>query len=416
MKKVGDKIVLALIGAGGRGTQVILSLKQCVANVEVKYICDVDTERGGYAIQELSKLQPFAPEKVSDMRHIFDDRSVDAVVITTPEHWHALATIQACESGKDVYVEKNVCLTQGEGSKMIASAERNSCIVQCGTQNRSADYAFAARDYIMSGELGTIVTVKAYCMLPGTREWFLKPDSDTPAGLDWDRWLGPAAEVPYNVSRHKSWMDWWAYSGGASMSGDASHVIDLARMVLGDPGLPRAVYCAGGRVIFDDDRDIPDNQTVVFDFDTYAITLEASSYGEYLTKTPAQIRFSDQFPVWRNNATRIEIYGTKGLMYLGRHGGGWQVFGKDMELLSQMPGYFPDEAHQRNFIDCIRTRRTPNASIRQGVLSASMINLANLSYRSGKRLLHIDPLSGAITGNDEAAALDNRTYRSGYQL
>jgi predicted dehydrogenase len=253
-------------------------------------------------------------------------------------------------------------------------------------------------------------------MLPGTREWILKPDSEVPEGLDWNGWLGPAESVPYNVSRHKAWMDWWAYSGGASMAGDASHVIDLARMALGDPGMPRAVFCAGGRVIFNDKRDIPDNQTVVFDMDKYPISLESSQYGDYMYKTPQEVRFSEQFPEWRNNATRIEIYGTEGLMFLGRHGGGWQVFGKDWELLDQATGYFPDEAHLRNFIESIRTRKKTNAPIEQGVLSASMINLANLSYRSGKKALRIDDETGAITRNDEARALDNRLYREGYTI
>ncbi|MDR1339489.1 MAG: Gfo/Idh/MocA family oxidoreductase [Prevotellaceae bacterium] len=416
MKGANDRVVLALIGAGGRGTQVILSLLQCAKNVEVKYVCDVDNQRGGNAIRELSKLQGYEPSRLADMRKVFDDKDVDAVVVTTPEHWHALATVWACEAKKDVYVEKNVCLTLDEGRKMIEAAGRNSVIIQCGTQNRSAEYASSARDYIASGKLGAIVTVKAYCMLPGTREWILKPDSDIPEGLDWDRWLGPADYVPYNVSRHKAWSDWWAYSGGAAMSGDASHVIDLARMALGDPELPKAVFCAGGRVIFNDKRDIPDNQTVVFDMDKYPISLESSQYGNYMYKTPQEVRFSEKFPEWRNNATRIEIYGTKGLMFLGRHGGGWQVFGKNWELLDQASGYFPDEVHHRNFIECIRSRKTPNASIDQGVLSANMINLANLSYRSGKKIVRIDPETEIIAENEEAARLDKRSYREGFKI
>ena len=416
MQGANDKIVLALIGAGGRGTQVILGMKRCAEVVEVKYVCDVDNERGGSVISELGKSQGYEPKREADMRRIFDDRDVDAVVITTPEHWHAPATIWACQAGKDVYVEKNVCLSSEEGLKMIATAARYKRIVQCGTQNRSADYAFSAREYIASGRLGAIVTVKAYCMLPGTREWILKPDSPVPEGLDWDRWLGPAEQAPYNVSRHRAWSDWWAYSGGAAMSGDASHVIDLARRALGDPPLPNAVYCAGGRVIFNDKRDIPDNQTVIFDMETYPVSLESSQYGNYMYKTPQEVRFSEKFPEWRNNATRIEIYGTEGVMFLGRHGGGWQVFGQDWNLSAQATGYFPDEAHHRNFIDCIRSRKTPNAPVEQGVLSAAMINLANLSYRSGKRLVGIDPQTGAITDNPEAAALDKRTYRTGYEL
>ena len=415
MKGANDQVVLALIGAGGRGTQLILGMQQCDANVKVKYICDVDAARGGGVVDELKKLQGFAPQKVADMRTVFDDKDVNAVVIATPEHWHALATIWACRAGKDVYVEKNVCLSLDEGRKMIKEAIDHKVVVQCGTQNRSGDYAISARDYLAAGELGAIVTVKAYCMLPGTREWIMKPDSPVPEGLDWGAWLGPADLVPYNVSRHKAWYDWWAYSGGQHMSGDASHVIDLARMALGDP-VPRSVYCAGGRVIFNDKREIPDNQTVVFDMGKYPITLESSQYGNYMYKTPQEIRYSDKFPVWNTNATRIEIYGTKGLMFLGRHGGGWQAFGADMKLLAEKTGYFPDEVHHRNFIECIRSRKTPNATIEQGVLSAAMINLANLSYRSGKKMLGFDFAIGAVTDNDEAETLDKRSYRKGYEL
>jgi hypothetical protein len=133
-------------------------------------------------------------------------------------------------------------------------------------------------------------------------------------------------------------------------------------------------------------------------------------------KTPQEVRFSEQFPEWRNNATRIEIYGTKGVMFLGRHGGGWQVFGKNWDLIDQATGYFPDEVHLKNFVECIRSRKTPNATIEQGVMSANMINLANLSYRSGKNILTIDSETGAILENEKAAQLDKRSYREGFLL
>lgn len=417
MKTASEKVVLALIGAGGRGQQVIQSMLHSSDGVEVKYVCDVDDTRGGSVIKELEKLQGYEPKRTRDMRTTFDDKDVDAVVITTPEHWHALATVWACQAGKDVYVEKNVCLTAAEGKRMCEAAVNNKRIVQCGTQNRSGEYAFSARKYIAEGKLGAIVTVKSYCMLPGTRQWTLKEDSVVPEGLDWERWLGPAPLVPYNVSRHKGWYDWWAYSGGSAMSGDASHVIDLARMVLGDPELPESVFCAGGRVIFDDKREVPDNQTVLFDMGQYVISLESSQYGDYMYKTPTEVRFSDKFPEWRNNATRTEIYGTEGVMFLGRHGGGWQVFGGDnFDVIAEDTGYFPDEKHHRNFIDCIRSRKEPNAPVKQGVMSATMINIANLSYRAGKKLLHIDTTKGIIVGDDQAARLDVREYRDGFGL
>ena len=130
-----NKVVLALIGAGGRGTSVILSMKKNTPNVEVKFICEVDASRGGRAIDELSKMQGYQPKRVGDMRQVFDDKEVDAVVISTPEHWHALAAIRACRAGKDVYVEKNISLSIEEGRRMIDTVREHKRIVQCGTQN-----------------------------------------------------------------------------------------------------------------------------------------------------------------------------------------------------------------------------------------------------------------------------------------
>jgi predicted dehydrogenase len=411
-----DKIILALIGAGGRGTSVILGMQKCRPGVEVKYVCDVDIARGGRAISELEKQQGFKPERVEDMRYVFDDKDVHAVVLCTPEHWHALGTVWACQAGKDVYVEKNISVSILEGRKMAQAGAKYNRIIQCGTQNRSAAYSFSARDYIQSGKLGKVVSVKTYCMLPGHQPWFLKPDSPVPDGLNWDSWLGPAPKVPYNVSRHKAWYDWWAFSGGLAMAGDASHVMDLARMVLGDPGHPNSVYCAGGRVLFDDEREIPDYQSVTFDYESFPMTCESSFYGDYLSKTKGEIRYGKDFPDWAQNSTRIEIYGTNGMMYLGRHGGGWQVFGDNMELLSQEYGVFPDEVHQQDFIDSVRTRKTPNAPIEDGQKSATLVHLANLSYRVGQKQLLFDGSKERILNSEEANVLDNRIYRDEFMM
>ena len=414
MVNTNNKIILALIGAGGRGTQLILSIQKNCPGVEVKYICDVDKSRGGSAINELAKQQKTKPVHVDDMRRVFDDKDVDAAIIATPEHWHGLAAIWACQAGKDVYVEKNISLSIPEGRKMIEAAKKYKRIIQCGTQNRSASYAFSAREYIQSGKLGKIVQVKNYCMLPGSNPWFLKPDSEVPEELNWDMWLGPAPKVPYNVSRHKAWYDWWAYSGGQALAGDASHVMDLARMVLGDPAYPNAVFCAGDRVLFDDKRDMPDNQTITYDYDDFVMTCESSNYGDYLSKSPVGVRYRDKFPDWNLNSTRIEIYGTEAMMYLGRHGGGWQVIGEDSKVIAEEPGYFPDIVHQQNFIDSIRSRKTPNGDIAQGHQSAVLVHLANLSYRTGKKQLYFD--GNKITNSEEANLLDNKTYRNGFKI
>jgi predicted dehydrogenase len=417
MASANDKVVLGLIGAGGRGTSVILGMQKVNKGVEVKYICEADKERGGRVIDELEKQQKVRPKRADDPRRVYEDKDVDAVVICTPEHWHALATIWACQAGKDVYVEKTISLNIREGRKMIEAAKKYNRIIQCGFQNRSGDYNMTARDYIQSGKLGKIVLVKCNCMLSGSKPWILKEDTPVPEGLNWDLWLGPAPRVPYNVSRHKAWYEWWAYSGGLHMASDASHVMDLARMALGDPDNPKSVFCAGGRVLYDDKRDIPDNQTVTYDFGDFPMTCESSNYGEYLTKTSTEIRFNRKlFPNWPFNSTRIEIYGTEAMMYLGRHGGGWQVVGADAKLITQGEGYFPDEFHQQNFINCVRSRKTPNANIEQGHKSSILVHLANMSYRLGKKQLFFDSETEKVTNSEEANALAKGSYSPGFEV
>jgi predicted dehydrogenase len=416
MASANDKVVLALIGAGGRGTQVILGMQKCLPGVEVKYVCEVDKERGGRVIDELGKQQAYKPQRVEDMRRTFEDKDVDAVVICTPEHWHALATVWACQAGKDVYVEKLISLNIPEGRKMIDAAKRYNRIIQCGFQNRSGEYNIKARDFIKSGKLGKIVLVKAYCMLPGNKPWLYKEDETVPEGLNWDLWLGPAPTVPYNVSRHKGYNEFWAYSCGLPLA-DCCHVIDLARMVLGDPGNPKSAFCAGGRVLYDDNRDIPDNQTITYDLGEFPMTVEASIYGEYLQKAPPEVRYSREvFPNWPFLSDRMEIYGTEGMMYLGRHGAGWQVLGADSKVIAQEYGFFPDEEHQKDFINCIRTRKTPNANIEQSHLSSTLIHLANLSYRVGKKQLYYDSESELVTNSDEANLISKGTYRQGFEV
>ncbi len=416
MASANDKVVLALIGAGGRGTQVILGMQKCLPGIEVKYVCEVDRERGGRTIDELGKQQGYKPQRVEDMRRTFEDKDVDAVVVCTPEHWHALATVWACQAGKDVYVEKNISLNISEGRKMINAAKRYNRIVQCGFQNRSGAYNMHAKEYIQSGKLGKIVLLKAYCMLPGNKPWNYKEDEPVPEGLNWDMWLGPAPSVPYNVSRHKGYNEFWAYSCGLPLA-DCCHVIDLARMVMGDPANPLSAFCAGGRVLYDDKRDIPDNQTITYDFGDFPMTVEASIYGEYLQKAPPEVRYGrNKFANWPFLSDRMEIYGTEGMMYLARHGAGWQVLGKNSEVLAQEYGYFPDEEHQQDFIRCIRTRKMPNAGIEQSHKSATLVHLANLSYRVGKKQLYYDGEKEIITNSDEANELSKGSYRPRFEV
>jgi predicted dehydrogenase len=415
-KSAGDKVILALIGAGSWGTNLILEAAKSGENIRIKYVCDVDDTRGGRAISELEKIQGFRPIAVRDMRKVFDDKEVDGVFVETPEHWHALATIWACQAGKDVYVEKCISHSIFEGQQMIKAAMKYERIVQCGTQNRSADYALTAREYIKSGELGDIVAVHVRELLDGPVPFNEKENTDAPDTIDWDMWLGPAPKVPYNISRNKSWVYYWDYSGGPVTSLGSIHQLDMARLILGNPGFPKSVYCAGGRYFFKDKRDIPDYQMATFDYGNFVLTLQTGESTPYMEKEGPEVRFGSIYPKWLQNATRIDIYGTKRMMIVGRMGGGWQVFDKKEKIVAQDKGIFPLKAHLLNYIGCIRTRKQPNGYILEGHNSSVLIHLANLSYRAGNKQLLFSPEYEAITNDSNARTLAQLTYRKGYEI
>ena len=411
-QSANEKVVLGLIGAGGRGSALIGAMNR-LENVETKYVCDVNQSRGGGVIRSLEGIQGYAPKRVVEMREVFDDPDVDAVVVATPEHWHALATVWACQAGKDVYVEKNISVSIWEGRKMVEAARKYQRVVQAGTQNRSAPYGLSARQYLADGKLGKVVHVKVFNMLGGGG-WGPSPDGDPPDGLDWDRWLGPAPERPYNRGR-MGWYSWWDYSGGA-LAGDGSHQLDLARFVIGDPPHPKAVYCAGGNLAWGSKRETPEMQAVTYDFGPFTMTCENTTFPPYMTKTPGSIRMGDGFPDWQQNATRIEIYGTKQMMYVGRHGGGWQAMTGGGKVVAQEPGIHPDRWHQPNFIDCERNRKPPNADVEQAHLSACLVHLGNLAYRVGNRQLAFDRATESFTNHDPANKLLKPEYRKHYRI
>ena len=419
-KGANDKIVLALVGSGPRGLDTIISTCKVNTNVEIKTVCDIKTTRLDLSLSTIEKELGYRPKSTKKMKEIFDDKDIDAVWISTPEHWHALATIWACQAGKDVYVEKNPTISIWEGRKMIEAAERYGRIVQIGFQNRSAPYGFSARDYIKSGKLGKIVHVKCYNMLGG-RKWNPQPDQKVPDWIDWDAWLGPAPYRPFNpgitiADGRGGWLDFWAFGGG-TLSDDASHVMDLARLALGDPPHPKSIYACGGNWPWGSEKETPEFISITYDFEDFTLTCDSGSATNYMKKTPNNIRMDPTlFPDWRTNATRTEIYGTEGLMYLGRHGGGWQVKGEDSVIIAQDGGIFPDVDHQKNFIESLRTRKKPNGDVEQGHMSACLVHFGNIAYRVGNRQLLFDGEKERFIGNDDANKLLKSSYRDNYKI
>jgi predicted dehydrogenase len=415
-----DKVILAAVGVGGRGNMLATHPEWgflCRGDCHYAYICEPDTRRSASRVAGFANMQGGKePKVVPDLRTALEDKSVDAIVSATPDHWHALSTVWACQAEKDVYVEKPAHHSCWEGQKMVEAARKYKRVVQIGTQNRSAPYNIGAKKYIEEGKLGTIHLCRIYNQKPPWGMTKKQPDSDPPTGFNWDVWNGPAPEHPYNVGLHRTWHHLWRYSGG-DIANDASHQIDLARWLLGVT-YPKTVYSTGGRYASNPEElvaETPDTQIALYDFDNLLVSFELTLYGAYMLKTDGVVRQSDMVPYWMQNSTRIEIFGTEGMMVVGRHGGGWQVFVRPKSrkpvVKDQMYGRFPDPEHKEDFIQCIRSRQRPNADVQEGHRSALMIHYANISYRLGSQRLAIDPETETIVDNPDAMKLFKRTYR-----
>ena len=405
-QRANDAVVLALVGAGGRGTALAEGFSQ-LPNVSFKYVCDVETPRGEGMAKKLSKAGVAETQIVGDIRRALDDKDVDGLIVATPEHWHALATVWACQAGKDVYVEKNVALTIWEGRKMIEAARKYKRVVQVGMQTRSSPYAKDAVEQIRSGKLGDVHAIRVFNMMqhPMMKEGSVQP---IPEGFDYDLWCGPAPKLPYNPSR--SWLNQWEYSCGP-IPGDLIHQLDFARMLIGDKPCPSTVAHAGGVHALKDGREIPDTQFALYEYGDLTLICESALWTPYMKKIPTFIRDNDLFPDWPFCATRIEVLGTKGFMYVGRHGGGWQIYDSDDKVIDHRYGRQGDKWHQDNFIECIRTREKPNADVEQGHYSALLCHMANISCRVGNRKLTFDPKAEAFVDAPDANKYLKRTYR-----
>lgn len=409
-----ERLNVALIGCGGRGSYVANGIGN--AGGRIACLCDLNQAK----IDSVSKLlttytKDFEASKVKhayEMRKVFEDPGIDAVIVALPDHWHALATIWAVQAGKDVYVEKPHSHNIFESQKMLEAARKYKRLIQVGTQNRSGAYNLSAREYIRNGKIGNIHLVKVYNLKKGGA--FTLGDPGTPpAGFDWDKWLGPAPQRPFHQRIYKGgWHHFWDYSGG-DLCDDAAHQTDLALMLMGDPGMPKSVASAGGRLAHKDDSEVPDLLVTTYEFPGFVLTLEHSNYPEYMEKTTTSIRQGDEFPFWMHNATRIELYGAKQMMVVGRHGGGWQATVYPWEEVAKQYGRPCDDEHYANFIESVKTRKKPNADIETLHPSVCMLHMANIAHRVGNQKLWFDAVKEQFD-NPQANVLLGRTYRPGF--
>ncbi|MFC1558081.1 Gfo/Idh/MocA family protein [candidate division KSB1 bacterium] len=415
-----DKVVLGVMGVGGRGTQLIRHLVKR-SDVRIKYICDANTSRYSRAAEIVVEDHGYKPTFVQDFRRILDDPEVDAIVIATYEYWHALATIMACQAGKDVYVEKPMSLSIWDGRKMVEAARKYNRIVQIGTQNRSNPDLYTAAEYIKSGKLGDVYLARVYNMMLHN-ELQKGEESAVPDGMDYELWCGPGPKIlPYRPGSW--WRGLWDFSCGGIV-GDLAHQMDALRVLIGKT-YPETVSNEGGVFYLKDGREAPDTQFATYKFDEMTLVAQSSLWAPYMLKTPVSVRNSDRHPEWLFSSTKIEICGTKGMLFYGRHGGGWQVYagnttadspasqrgtGKN-ELVADVFARQGGDLHVENFVNCIRTRQKPNADVEEVHISMILCHLANISYRVGNRKLKFDSKTETFIGDNEANKYLKANYR-----
>lgn len=389
-----DKVNLGMIGVGGRGrglTRTFLGIE----DANVVHLCDADQASLERTQAEVAKVGAKKPKETNDMRHLFDDPEVDAVVIATPDHWHAPATILGCDAGKDVYVEKPASHNIREGRLMVQAARSNKRIVQVGTQARSRGSTIRGIEYANSGKIGKVLMAKAW-NVQMRDDIGHKEDSPVPEGLDYDTWLGPAPWIPFNENRfHYKWHWHWHFGTGDA-GNDGAHQLDIARWALGE-NYPKIISGMGRKVYFNDDQQTPDTMNVTFDYGDKALIWEMRIWNPYGQ--------DDQ-------SNGVAVYGDKGRVDIGRWDRRWgfKAFDSDGELVEYDDADDERDLHMRNFIDCVRTRKHPNADIGIGHLSGLLCHLANIVARTG-RTFRFDAESETAIGDAEANLYVKRAYR-----
>ena len=407
IRSPNDRISVCVMGLRGRGGS-LLSTFASLPDVDVTYVCDVDERVLQAQAEKLADRTGRRPQGIGDYRKALDDNMVDALVIGTPDHWHALPTIHAAQAGKDVYVEKPDAHNVMEGRTMVAAARKYRRVVQLGTQGRSGKMQRSAMEHIAAGHLGKVRFAKAW---ESSRQGNIghPPDGDPPPGVDYDTWLGPAPKRPFNIRRfHGSWR-WFFDYGTGDLGNDGVHLLDFARWGLETavaaegkeiPSVPRAVSAHGGKYYFDDAQEWPDTLMVTYDFSGYVLTYELRIWSPY---------------AMHGETEGAAVYGDNGYVTLSHRG--WRAFDGKGNQVSEETGDMNNAGHARDFVDCMRTRTRPVADLETvGHPSSLLCHLGNAAWRAG-RTLHFDAETCTFVGDEDAGRyLTRPAYRKPWVL
>lgn len=401
-----DQINVGAIGLNGMGWADLSSALK-LPGVHVVALCDVDKAVLDKRMNDLSKMKVDTSrvKTYGDYRKLLEQKDIDVVIIGTPDHWHALIMMEACQAGKDVYVEKPVGNSIGECRAMMAAQQRYNRVVQAGQWQRSQQHFKNAVDFVQSGQLGNIRTVKVWCYQGWMKPGPIVPDTAPPPGVDYAMWLGPAATRPFNSSRfHFNFRWFWDYAGGL-MTDWGVHLLDYGLLGM-KAGVPISIAALGGRFAYPDlYEETPDTLTTLYEFEGFnlvwdhAMGIDNGSYG-------------------RDHG--IAYIGNNGTLVLSR--GGWEVI-EEKQSKQKVSRPFEKAAdngldkHMANFIDVVRSRKMEelHCSIQAGAHVAIVAQMGNISLRSGQRLSW-DKAAGKFADEKVNREYLMKEYHNGYKL
>ncbi len=408
------RIRVGIIGLRGRGRshmQAIHNLEK--QNVELAAMCDVDESVLSERLSDYRKLSGNSPKAHTDLRRILDDPEIDAVTIATPNHWHTLATVWACQAGKDVYVEKPLSHNVHEGRKAVEAARKYKCIVQHGTQNRSSPNIIEGMRRLKEGLIGEVYLARglAYKWRPPIGKD--KPEA-VPAGVNYDLWTGPAPKKPFSPLRFHRRTHWlWDYGNG-ELGNQGIHQLDMMRWGLGLDDHPRTIQSMGGKFIHDDDQETPNMQTASYRYKGRNLVLEFE-IRPWITNTEAEIGGK-----WQTHGlcTGLIFYGSEGYLVFPHYTAYYSYLGKQKKpgpYAEDPTNKIANQPHFDNFIQAVRSREISdlNADVEEGHKSSVLAHLGNIAYRTG-RTIRFDSKTETIVGDAGASKLLTRSYREPY--
>ncbi|HEV3276915.1 MAG TPA: Gfo/Idh/MocA family oxidoreductase [Terriglobia bacterium] len=428
VRGANDRVRLAVCGVRGRGWDHIEGFAK-IPEAEIVALCDIDQNVLHKRLADMAQRNLGQPSTYTDVRKLLDEKSIDAISIATPNHWHSLMAIWACQAGKDVYCEKPCCHNAWEGAQLVEAVKKYNRIVQHGTQSRSASAIREAVDHLRNGTIGDVYLARALCY-----KWRdtigHAAESPVPAGVDYDLWTGPAPLKPFTKNRfHYNWHWIWD-TGNGDIGNQGVHEMDIARWGLG-LRWPSKASAVGGHFMFDDDQQTPNTLNCAFEYDLGGGKRQMLEFEvrHWMTNHESEIgtsAFGSEGVPQAGLTAHKEMFGgsdTIGNLFYGSQGY-LAIDGYDSYRIwlgrKQEPGPRGNGGgnHYQNFIDCVRSRNADDlaAPIEEGYLSAALVHLANASYRLG-RTLQIDPQTGQVKGDDEANRLlrdGDRGYRAPY--